>query len=574
LKSDPDQPIYRNSAQLPGFREFLSPEVSQNGVDVLKGPQTVKFDSWKLGTLIYRLFNDGVSPSSNEDLNRANNIPKVLVPAYKKLLSSSLTVRATPEAFLKNGENSFFGTKLIYFARDLEEFSFKTEDEKLQIFQTVESIKDELPVGLLENKLLPDLIAFQSQYPAHVSQIIRLILSLCGSVSNETHIKLINPIIIKAFTLPDRAIRVLLLGTLPKYIDLLTKSQVSDNIFNNFVTGFSDSNPAIREETIKATLFIVPKLSDRQLNNDLLRFLAKTQSDEKPQIRTNTTILIGKIAQHLNKSSRSNVLATAFGKALKDPFIHSRIAAILALSSSIEYFTPDVISNKILTVIAPSLLDKSSKVREEAQKSFDLFFQKIKEEAAKLPIDSYDDGEVGSDQVVKEVTENVANFGMISGTFNKLTSGLSGSLNQENSITPESSRTGTPGVIASFDRYQQNGADSANAATSHQVSKPTGEYNSWGNDDFDVEEEDDGWGMGDLEVDDSKITSKIIKPATFVAPKVTGLATETTKKPLSSRTSSFGTSAAPKKKGLQLKPKSKLKLDLDAGDDNGWDDGW
>lgn len=57
LKTDPDQPIYRLSGKLNGFNELLSPEVSSNGIEILRGSQTVKFDSWRLGVLIYKLFN-------------------------------------------------------------------------------------------------------------------------------------------------------------------------------------------------------------------------------------------------------------------------------------------------------------------------------------------------------------------------------------------------------------------------------------------------------------------------------------------------------------------------------------
>src|SRR5271163_4946531 len=41
------------------------------------------------------------------------------------------------------------------------------------------------------------------------------------------------------------------------------------------------------------------KLNDRNINGDLLKYLAKTQTDEQPGIRTNTTICLGKIAKHL-----------------------------------------------------------------------------------------------------------------------------------------------------------------------------------------------------------------------------------------------------------------------------------
>jgi SCY1-like protein 1 len=73
------------------------------------------------------------------------------------------------------------------------------------------------------------------------------------------------------------------------------------------VTGFSDIAPVVREQTVKAILTIVPKLSDRVVNGELLRHLAKTANDEQPGIRTNTTICLGKIARNLGASVRSDM---------------------------------------------------------------------------------------------------------------------------------------------------------------------------------------------------------------------------------------------------------------------------
>jgi SCY1-like protein 1 len=74
------------------------------------------------------------------------------------------------------------------------------------------------------------------------------------------------------------------------------------------VTGFTDLAPVVREETVKAVLVVVPKLSDRIINGELLRHLAKTANDEQPGIRTNTTICLGKIARNLGTNVRQLVL--------------------------------------------------------------------------------------------------------------------------------------------------------------------------------------------------------------------------------------------------------------------------
>lgn len=65
------------------------------------------------------------------------------------------------------------------------------------------------------------------------------------------------------------------------------------------MTGFTDLAPIVREQTVKAVLVVIGKLSDRTINGELLRYLAKTANDEQPGIRTNTTICLGKIARNL-----------------------------------------------------------------------------------------------------------------------------------------------------------------------------------------------------------------------------------------------------------------------------------
>lgn len=70
------------------------------------------------------------------------------------------------------------------------------------------------------------------------------------------------------------------------------------------VTGFTDVAPVVREQTVRAVLTVVPKLSDRIINGELLRHLAKTANDEQPGIRTNTTICLGKIARNLGVNVR------------------------------------------------------------------------------------------------------------------------------------------------------------------------------------------------------------------------------------------------------------------------------
>ena len=127
---------------------------------------------------------------------------------------------------------------------------------------------------------------------------------ISANLSDEQYDARVTPVIIRLFVNPDRAIRVCLLDNLPQMIDHLSQKIVNDKIFPQMVTGFSDIAPVVREQTVKAVLTIITKLSDRTINGELLKHLAKTANDEQPGIRTNTTICLGKIARHLGANVR------------------------------------------------------------------------------------------------------------------------------------------------------------------------------------------------------------------------------------------------------------------------------
>jgi hypothetical protein len=68
------------------------------------------------------------------------------------------------------------------------------------------------------------------------------------------------------------------------------------------VSGFGDTTPIIREQTLKAVTALAPKLSSKIINNSLLRYLAKLQTDSEPGIRTNTTICLAKLSPYFDES--------------------------------------------------------------------------------------------------------------------------------------------------------------------------------------------------------------------------------------------------------------------------------
>ena len=94
------------------------------------------------------------------------------------------------------------------------------------------------------------------------------------------------------------------------------------------------------------------------MNNELLRHLAQMQMDVEPSIRTNTCILIGRLGPSLGYNTKKKILVPAFNRALKDVFVHARVAALMAYMASIDCFDVDDMANRVIPSISGSLLDK------------------------------------------------------------------------------------------------------------------------------------------------------------------------------------------------------------------------
>lgn len=127
-------------------------------------------------------------------------------------------------------------------------------------------------------------------------------------------------------------------------------------------------------------LVLAPKLSQRTISGSLLKYLSKLQVDEEPAIRTNTTILLGNIASHLNEGTRKRVLINAFtARALRDTFSPARGAGVMALCATSSYYDVTEIATRILPNIVVLTIDPDSDVRSKAFQAVDQFLQLVKQ---------------------------------------------------------------------------------------------------------------------------------------------------------------------------------------------------
>ncbi|KAF2491092.1 ARM repeat-containing protein [Lophium mytilinum] len=381
---DDDAIIYTHGSLMPDSGRYASPEVSKTGWEAIRQNPVHAVDAYDFGILIFEVFN-GTS-IGNEQVGQTKNVPPSMHQSYKRLLNANPKARLSVGQFVDQGRRhgGFFQTPLIQITEDIDNLGLKADAERDELLSQLDDVADDFPEDFFKMKVLPELLK-SVEFGGGGAKVFGVVMKISSKLSDDEYDAQITPVIVRLFSSPDRAIRVCLLDNLPLMIEHLPQKIVNDKIFPQMVTGFTDVAPLVREQTVKAVLTIVPKLSDRIVNGELLRYLAKTANDEQAGIRTNTTICLGKIARNLGNHTRTKVLTAAFARSLRDPFVHARNASLMALAATCDLFSEEDCATKLLPGICPSLVDKEKIVRDQANKTFDLYLQRIRKYGQSLP---------------------------------------------------------------------------------------------------------------------------------------------------------------------------------------------
>lgn len=450
-------------------------------------------------------------------------------------------------------------------------------------------------------KVLPELVK-SVEFGGGGPKALGVILKIASKLPNDDFESRIIPFIVKMFGIPDRAVRVYLLDSLPIMIDRLPQKIVNDKIFPQIVTGFTDLQPVVREQTLKSVLVLITKLSDRTINGELLKHLAKTANDEQPGIRTNTTICLGKMAKYLGTSTRSKVLIAAFTRSLRDPFVHARNAALMSLGATSEYFSEDDCAGRIMPVICPLLMDKEKMIRDQANKTIDTYLQKVRKAASGMPDTVLPPPQATDGQAARMGTPQPSGSGgwtgwAISSFTNKLSTaaGDMQTANGSGAASPTPVRSPGPDVrkpaAASASSLHRQALTSPPPAIASGTSSPGASAVAeafFADDNFD--DVDDAWGeMGDDDevIGASTRTTAQTKPVPFddgAEPDFAGWLAEQAqkKKPGGGKTLPKGIAKSTTTKKPVSKPAAKpmvaKKIDLKPKeteeDNDGWGDGW
>ncbi|XP_051143446.1 uncharacterized protein LOC127259878 isoform X2 [Andrographis paniculata] len=355
--------------------QYKPMEMSKSDWSVIRKSPPWAIDSWGLGCLIYEIFS-GMKLSRTEELRNTAGIPKSLLQDYQRLLSSMPSRRLNPSKLLENSE--YFQNKLVETIHFMEILNLKDSVEKDTFFRKLPNLAEQLPRQIVLKKLLP-LLASSLEFGSASAPALTALLKMGSWLSPEEYSLKVLPTIVKLFTSNDRAIRVALLQHIDQYGEALPTQIVDEQVYPHVANGFSDMSASLRELTLKSMLILAPKLSQRTLSGSLLKFLSKLQVDEEPAIRTNTTILLGNIAGHLNEGTRKRVLINAFTvRALRDTFSPARGAGLMALSATSSYYDATEIATRILPNVVVLTIDPDSDVRSKAFQAVEQFLQLVR----------------------------------------------------------------------------------------------------------------------------------------------------------------------------------------------------
>ncbi|OTA82486.1 hypothetical protein M434DRAFT_400956 [Hypoxylon sp. CO27-5] len=620
---DDEAVIYTYGSLVPDSARYTPPELARSGWDAIKKSPHSAVDAYNFGTTIFEVFNGDFM--GGDQAGQTKGIPPSMHTGYKRLVNANPKARITVGAFLEQGRRSggFFDSSLIKLTEGIDNLGVKSETEREEFLEDLDQLTDDFPEDFFKMKILPELLK-SVEFGGGGPKAFGVVMKISTKLTNEDFEARVQPVVIRLFGNPDRAIRVCLLDNLPLMIDRLPQKVVNDKIFPQMVSGFTDLAPVVREQTLKSVLVIINKLSDRTINGELLKYLAKTANDEQPGIRTNTTICLGKIAKNLGASSRAKVLIAAFTRSLRDPFVHARNAALMALAATSEYFTEEECATRILPVICPSLIDKEKLVRDQANKAMEVYLQRIRKAAAAMPDTVQPPPQTtegaGPRMSTPQPSEASSWAGWAISSFTNKLSAASGEMQTSTSNgtpTPASQRAISPSPIPDPSR-RVTSSSSASALHRQAVKSPSpapplsrnsstsaAEYFK---DPEPADDDGDAWGdMGDMDDDGNAFFDASSEPAKSAkkepaAPsqpfddgsepdfagwlaaqakksgpggskplpkgltKTNGKAatsTTTSKKPLPSRTASKPVVA----KKIDMKPK-------ETDDDDGWGDGW
>lgn len=232
---DDDAVIYSYGSLVPDSGRYTPPELARNGWDAIKKSPHSAVDSYLFGALLSETFNgDFVGP---DQAGQTKGIPPTMHASYKRLVNANPKARITVGVFLEQGKRSggFFDSPLIKLTEGVDNLGVKSEEERDQFLDNLDSLSDDFPEDFFKMKVLPELLK-SVEFGGGGPKAFGVVMKIVTKLSNDDFEAKVQPVVIRLFGNPDRAIRVCLLDSLPLMIDRLPQKVVNDKIFPNLVS--------------------------------------------------------------------------------------------------------------------------------------------------------------------------------------------------------------------------------------------------------------------------------------------------------------------------------------------------
>ncbi|XP_068200281.1 N-terminal kinase-like protein isoform X2 [Palaemon carinicauda] len=443
-------------------------------------------DMWGLGCLIWEAFNGPLDQSFS--LKTTSKIPKTLIATYTQLVGANPAARPNPQTVIDNlrQRGNYFHNDLIETLLFLEEIQIKDATEKQRFFGELSPKLENIPAFVATNKILPAVLTAHEF--SNVGSVVLTPLFKIGKLLDEAEYqRQILPCVVKLFSSSDRATRLKLLQQVETLAEHMSPATVNDQVFPQLITGFLDTNPTIREHTVKSIMFLSTKLNYNNLNIEVLKHFARLQAkDEEGGIRTNTTVCLGKIASDLHPEVRQKCLISAFTRAMRDPFPPARIAGVMALAATQQYFPLQDVASKVLPNLCHLTLDPEKNVRDAVFRVLKGFLGKLEKVSEDPSLRETMESEVKSVSVGGSQPASWAGWavGAITSKFYKTNTGTpplqrpstSTSSSTSGTITP-STKTSSLASTPSQDRSRSTSRISTAVANDEDKS----DYEDWEN---------------------------------------------------------------------------------------------
>ncbi|KAJ2490824.1 Nuclear aminoacylation-dependent tRNA export pathway component [Coemansia sp. RSA 2050] len=394
--SSQQQQTYRYyTGVIPGYSARMAPELESQKWDAVEKAKPGAVDGWYLACLVCEVYNGALRSASQ--LQSQGQIPAPLWSLCQRLLMTDLRRRMSPSEFLQiaSRRGGFLDSEFIKASIFLENIAVKEEDEKAAFFSGLDSLIPGFPQAFSKYKILPELLKLM-EFGGGDAKVLSGIIQIGKGLDEQEYNDLVTPAIVQLFGSNDRALRFSLLEYMDSFIQATPSAVVSKRVFPNFVAGFLDAAPAIREATVKASLAIAPKLGQKTLNSDLVKQLVRLVADPEPGIRTNALICIGKLCTAkegvldldgggVTESSHRYVICPALLQALRDPFPPVRSASLAVSTACASKWEAPEIARRVIPSLSSLLIDSEKPVRTAALKCLNAMVSRVEAYSHTLP---------------------------------------------------------------------------------------------------------------------------------------------------------------------------------------------